>query len=221
MPNYQNGKIYKLWSPQGDDIYIGSTTLSLSRRKVQHVFEFKKGKGISSKLLFEKYNDVRIELLEECPCENKEQLVRKEGEYIRNNICVNKIIAGRTGKEYYEDNKEKIIEYNEKNKDKINERRRERYQKNKEVINEKQREYYEKNKDIINQKHREYHKKNREVLNEKKKEYTEKNKDKFEEYREKNRDIINERRRERYQKNKEVINEKAREKRRLNKLLNQ
>jgi hypothetical protein len=36
MPNYQNAKIYKLWSPEGDDIYIGSTTQSLAVRKAGH-----------------------------------------------------------------------------------------------------------------------------------------------------------------------------------------
>jgi hypothetical protein len=33
MPNYANGKIYKLWSPQGDDIYIGSTTQFVKRKE--------------------------------------------------------------------------------------------------------------------------------------------------------------------------------------------
>jgi hypothetical protein len=33
MPDYKNGKIYKLWSPEGDDIYIGSTVNSLAKRK--------------------------------------------------------------------------------------------------------------------------------------------------------------------------------------------
>lgn len=105
MPNYQNSKIYKLWSPEGDDIYIGSTTQPLYKRKNSH-----KKKECSSRILFEKYNDVRIELLESVPCNNKEELIKKEGEYIRNNICVNRRIAGRTRKEYREDNKEIIKE---------------------------------------------------------------------------------------------------------------
>ena len=111
MPNYKNSKIYKLWSPEGDDIYIGSTTESLARRKAKH----KSNHNTSSKILFDKYTDVRIELLEECPCDNKEQLLKKEGEYIRNNNCVNKCVAGRTHNEsvknYYENNKEKILDY--------------------------------------------------------------------------------------------------------------
>ena len=110
MPDYKNGKIYKLWSPEGDDIYIGSTTQDLSRRKAKH-----KTDNCRAKILFEKYTDIRIELLEEYPCDNKEQLAKKEGEYIRNNNCVNRCIAGRTNKEqkkeWRENNKEKIKEH--------------------------------------------------------------------------------------------------------------
>ena len=63
-----------------------------------------------------------IELLELCPCGCKEELHKKEGEYIRNTKCVNKRIAGRTPKEsskaYRQKNKDKIAkkykEYREK-----------------------------------------------------------------------------------------------------------
>jgi hypothetical protein len=91
MPDYSKGKIYKLWSPQGGEKYIGSTTETLARRKQTH-----KRLNCSSKILFEKYDDVRIELIEEYPCKNKMELNRREGEHIRNNDCVNKSIAGRT-----------------------------------------------------------------------------------------------------------------------------
>jgi hypothetical protein len=36
MPDYSNGKIYKLWSPQGEEIYIGSTVNTLPKRKAEH-----------------------------------------------------------------------------------------------------------------------------------------------------------------------------------------
>ena len=36
MPNYQNGKIYKLVNDLDDQIYIGSTTQSLAVRKGGH-----------------------------------------------------------------------------------------------------------------------------------------------------------------------------------------
>jgi hypothetical protein len=119
MPEYKNGKIYKIWSPQGDEIYIGSTIQPLYKRFHHH----KTTRECSSKILFEKYDDVRIELIECVPCDNKEQLNKKEGEYIRKLDCINRNIAGRTFKEYRENNKEKINEYakeyRENNKEKI------------------------------------------------------------------------------------------------------
>jgi hypothetical protein len=36
MPDYKNGKIYKLWSPEGDEIYIGSTIQPLYARLSAH-----------------------------------------------------------------------------------------------------------------------------------------------------------------------------------------
>ena len=108
MPDYQKGKIYKLWSPQGNEIYIGSTINPLSKRLAQH----KSYRDCNSKYLFENYNDVRIELIEEYPCDNKIQLNKKEGEHIRNNTCLNRCIPGRTKKErekkYRENNKEHL-----------------------------------------------------------------------------------------------------------------
>ena len=145
MPDYQKAKIYKLWSPQGNEIYIGSTVNALERRKLQH----KQKKDCCSKLLFEKYDDVRIEIIEIYPCENKMELNRREGEHIRNNNCINKRIEGRTKKEYLEDNKEKIKEekkeYYENNKEKrkeqMKEYNKEYKQNNKEKIKEYMKEY--------------------------------------------------------------------------------
>jgi Zn ribbon nucleic-acid-binding protein len=133
MPDYKNGKIYKIWSPQGDEIYIGSTIQPLYKRFHHHKT---KSPTCSSKILFEKYDDVRIELIECVPCDNKEQLIRREGEFIRNNNCVNRCIAGRTSKEYQEDNKEHYKEWRENNKDKLNEYDKEYKKNNKEKIKE-------------------------------------------------------------------------------------
>ena len=192
MVNYKNGKIYKLWSPEGDMIYIGSTCLSLARRKAGH----KEVPRTSSKILFDTYTDIRIELIEEYPCDNKEQLNRKEGEHIRMLDCVNKYVAGRTRKEWCEDNKEhltekkkewweenkermaqKAKEYREENKEHITEKKKEYYQENKEHHAEKNKQYYEDNKKHIAEQQKEYYQKNREHLQEKQKEYREKNKE--------------------------------------------
>ena len=158
MPDYKNGKIYKIWSPMGKEIYIGSTIQSLYARKSQHKICMK----CSSKILFEKYDDVRIELIEYFPCNNKEELDKKEGFYIRNNDCINKNIAGRTEKEYYEDNKEKIKEYLQDNKEKIKEQKKEYYEDNKDKIKE----YRDNNKEKKKEYMKEYYEDNKEKIKE-------------------------------------------------------
>jgi hypothetical protein len=177
MPNYQNGKIYKLWSPQGEEIYIGSTTQSLVVRKAEH-----KRLDCCSKILFEKYDDVRIELIEEYPCKNKSQLNRQEGHHIRNNECVNKNIAGRTTTEYYEDNKEHILEkqkeYQFKHKDEKSEYDKTYREDNIEKIKEFRKNYYIKNKEEIDEKNKIWSENNIEKIKEYKKKWRDANKEK-------------------------------------------
>ena len=59
--------------------------------------------------LFNEYGveNCKIELIEYFKCDTLQELRRKEGEYIENTDCVNKLVAGRTYKEYYEDNNDK------------------------------------------------------------------------------------------------------------------
>ena len=204
MPNYQNSKIYKLWSPQGteDEIYIGSTTDELHKRKNSHK---KKGNNCNSKILFQKYDDIRIEVLEEYPCNSKKELEKKEGEHIRANKCLNTHIPSRTRKEYNEDNKEhikeKCKEYRENNKKRIKKWRED----NKDKIVEKKKEYYEKNKDKIAEKQKEWREDNKEQILEKTKQYRENNKDKIKEYLEKNKEAIAEYKKEYNKKYKEKV----------------
>lgn len=129
------GYIYKLWSLEGDDIYIGSTSVGLSQRLGKHKNNFKnKNFYITSYILFEKYQNVKIEMLEIVEYTDKAELHAKEGEWIRNLKCVNKQVAGRTTQQYSADYKKK----------------------NKEIINKKRCEYYEQNKEIENEKHKEW-----------------------------------------------------------------
>lgn len=126
MRDYQNAKIYKLYSISNPDlIYYGSTTQRLCQRLAEHVRNYKIGKNGSSKSILET-GDYQIKLVEHYPCNNNEELIKKEGEYIKNNNCVNFKIAGRNDKEYYIDNRENILI-----------KRRERYLKNKEILLEK------------------------------------------------------------------------------------
>lgn len=144
MPNYANGRIYAIRAPGTDMVYIGSTTLPLSRRMTEHRCHYKfwaEGKPRYSSFKLIEIEGAYIELIEEFPCETKEQLNKREGEIIRATPnCVNIVIPKRTRIEYRLDNKEeinsyrrayyasekgdKIREYRAKNRDAINARRR-------------------------------------------------------------------------------------------------
>jgi hypothetical protein len=123
MCNYQEAKIYQVKSDHTDDVYIGSTTTKLSQRFSKHKNHYKrylvgKGRYITSFKILE-YGDAYIELLEDYPCESNIELEHREAELIRELDCVNKIIPGRTLKEYYQDNKDKIKQYQLDNRDKL------------------------------------------------------------------------------------------------------
>ena len=115
MPNYQLSKIYKIWSPSKNLIYIGSTTQALSQRLASHLRDKKNYDTDNTKTYVTSYlvlncEDYKIELLEDYECNNKQQLLKKEGEYIKYNICVNKQISGRTRNEWNTDNADKLKE---------------------------------------------------------------------------------------------------------------
>lgn len=98
MPEYENGKIYKICSHQTEKVYVGSTTRPLSERLAQHKGHIKTQYCTSYEIL--KFNDAYIELIENWPCNNREELRQREGYYIRNHNCVNKHIIGRTLQEW-------------------------------------------------------------------------------------------------------------------------
>jgi hypothetical protein len=157
MPNYQNGKIYAIRSHQKTDIYIGSTTQSLSVRFGGHKASYnqwKKGKSrYYSSFEILKCDDCYIEEIEKYPCNDKDELNRREGQLIRQMDCVNKCIAGRTRKEYLQDNKEHIKEqtrqYRQEHKEHIKIKKKEYRQEHKEHIKEQLSKWYEKNKEKV------------------------------------------------------------------------
>ena len=122
MPvDYQLAKIYKIEPLNQDDesdVYIGSTCEpSLAHRMAGHRRSYKywkKGNGghIRSYDIFDKYSveNCQILLLESYPCLNKDELTQKEGYHIKAIPCVNRRIEGRTQKQYYENNREAILE---------------------------------------------------------------------------------------------------------------
>ena len=91
--DYSKSKIYKLVSPQTDKIYIGSSQLKyLSTRLATHKQAFK-AREKDNKNAFEllKYDDTRIELIENYPCKDINELNTRERHYINlhKDICVN------------------------------------------------------------------------------------------------------------------------------------
>ena len=177
MPNYQNGKIYAIKSHQTEDVYIGSTTQKLCQRLGKHRVDYKDGKGNTKHIL--QYEDYYIELIENFPCNSKEELEKREGHFIRENKnkCVNTRIAGRSNKEYREEYKDKIKEwtkiYLEENKDKIKARSKIYQKENREILRQKNAVYHEANREVLNDKAKEYYYANKEkVLNRIKEKHT-------------------------------------------------
>ena len=126
--NYQNGKIYCIRSHQTDKIYIGSTCSPLHKRFYDHRKKYKCWKnnkyGYTSSYELMEYEDVYIELLEEYPCNNKMELCKKEGEYIRSMDCVNKMKRPFiTEEENKQRNKEYAKEYRKNNIETIKEKK--------------------------------------------------------------------------------------------------
>jgi hypothetical protein len=107
-----NGYIYKIVSNKTDKIYIGSTTKKLKERFRGHKKHLKDNTGVTSKQIM-KYDDARIELIETMIFNNRSELSKREGYYIKlhKDKCVNKMVAGRTEKEYYLDTLEHIKQY--------------------------------------------------------------------------------------------------------------
>jgi len=156
MTEYQNGKIYRIVCQTTGKIYIGSTIKPLNDRLSRHKYDYtnfligKRKWGCSS---FEIINgdNYTIELIELFPCNSKFELYKREGEHQLKTECVNKNIAGRTDREYYQDNKLKILtelksQYQD-NKDAILERNSRYYQANKEAIAEQRKQYRQENKE--------------------------------------------------------------------------
>ena len=160
MPvNYQNGKVYKIYSLSNPDlVYVGSTTQSLSKRLAEHRMKYKQwkrdrhGSNITSYRIFEETDNYRIQLIEFCPCNSREELHRAEGKYIIKMDCINKKVAGRTRREHYQDNKEQRKQYLYANREKIAQQRKEYRQTNRQAIAHQAKQYYEQNKHTLAQK---------------------------------------------------------------------
>jgi hypothetical protein len=110
-----------------------------------------------------KAGDAYIELIEDYPCDNKEQLNRREGQIIRERECVNDRIAGRTSGEYAKDNPESVKKYKQKyreaNREALRAKNKTYRKANRQAISTNRRAYYENNTY-----RQDYYKANKEVI---------------------------------------------------------
>ena len=80
---YKNGKIYTIRSKNDVSlIYVGSTTQPLYKRFAQHKSKSKnliyENRQLYIKMNETDINDWYIELYEDCPCDRKEELNKRE-----------------------------------------------------------------------------------------------------------------------------------------------
>lgn len=127
MVNYQLGKIYKIVG--NGLVYVGSTCEpTLARRLAGHVSgykEFVKGRGkyVSSYKIIES-GDYEIVLIENYPCENKDELHKRERFHKETITCVNIVSPfgmdmdkyTETNRKYNASRKVEKQQWNEKNK---------------------------------------------------------------------------------------------------------
>ena len=158
-PRYKRGKVYCVRCRYDDDLcYVGSTIQTLAKRMATH----RKDENCSLNQYVNEIDDEwcnwYIELYEYYPCNNKPELDKREGEITRQIGNINKVIAGRTQKEHYHDNRDKILEhanqYYQDNHNKCLERFKQYHQNNREKILEQFKQYHEDNREKIS----EYHK---------------------------------------------------------------
>ena len=124
MPiDYQKAKIYKIVDNTSDNLYVGSTCEpTLARRLAKHVGSYK---GYINETYhyvgsFEilKNGDYDIILIENFPCNTKDELFSRERHWTNELICINKHRNQGLLKEIGKKEYDKI--YQENNKDKIN-----------------------------------------------------------------------------------------------------
>jgi hypothetical protein len=164
MPvDYSQGKIYTIRCRTDESlIYVGSTVEHLSARFAKH----KCHKHVS---LYKYVNNPEnntewshwyIELYENCPCNSKEELNKRENEVIRDIGTINKKGYYVDKKEYRAKNHDKIVaqqkEWNAENRDKIAAHKKEYNTENSNKIAIYQKEYRAENRDKIAAQRKEY-----------------------------------------------------------------
>lgn len=147
MPDYSYGKIYKIWSPRSDKIYVGSTTQRhLSTRWAIHNYAYRQNLAFNCSVreIFEA-GGARIKLIEHYPCESSMELRMRENHYIQtlpNVINKNRAYISKEDRKE-EHRNQQFLKYT--TDEKYREYKRQYYIKNRERI----RQYYLDNKEKL------------------------------------------------------------------------
>ena len=101
MPDYANGKIYKLVSPHTDKVYVGSCSHKyLSQRWATHNCDYRHFRNYTKAHDILDCGDCRIELIEKFPCNSAQELHMRENYWLDNTPnCINQNRAYRTPEE--------------------------------------------------------------------------------------------------------------------------
>ncbi len=151
--DYSKGKIYKISNDFDNNIYVGSTCDILSKRFSNHRVKIKRCPDYPLyKLMIEFGIDrFRIDVIEECPCQDIYELRQKEGKWIREIGTLNQREAGlsqtESKRKYEKKNKEMIKAYQKKYREENNEEMKEKNKEYREKTKEQAKEYRENNKE--------------------------------------------------------------------------
>ena len=149
---FLDGEMYRVCDVGYTKFYYGSTIQPLSMRMGGHRDACRRYKARNAHKstiydLFDEFGseNCKIELVEAYPCDNRNELLKREGYHIQQNECVNKIVVGRTPQEqrrlYRLRNKANHInkdrEYNLRHRLEIARQGKVRYENNEEDIAER------------------------------------------------------------------------------------
>lgn len=168
MVNYQLRKIYKIVDNTNGNVYVGSTCEpTLAKRLGKHRDNYKsymRGKYHFITAFNIIQNDsYDIVLLENYPCNNKDELHARERYYVESIECINKCIPNRTELEYYHDNKEYYRAQHQQ------------------YYKDNKKKYYEENKDDLLNSAKQYREDHKEKIQKYGKQYREDNQEKYQE----------------------------------------
>ena len=179
---YQNGCVYKIVckDPEVTECYVGSCC-NFTRRKYGHKSDChninRKNYNLKVYTFIREHggwDNWEMIQLKHYHCNSKRELELEERKHFEElKATLNTQVPTRNQKQYRQDNKEKLAEYNKQqyqnNKEKIAEYNKQYRQNNKEKIAEQNKQYQEDNKEKLAEKHKQHYQNNKEKIAEQKK----------------------------------------------------